>query len=160
MGFRWSPTDLESSAEDLVARYASRWGIEQAFADARLIIGVGQARNRTRRTVERTVPFGLVCFSVVTRWYALHADAPDGVAGHRTRALWYTTKTEPSYDDMAVKLAVSSSPPDFAVHALSRPPRKKPRPSSPPGQPPGHDQRKRRNTRACAGRACWAVVSG
>jgi hypothetical protein len=27
-------TDLESSAEDLVARYASRWGIEQAFADA------------------------------------------------------------------------------------------------------------------------------
>jgi hypothetical protein len=28
-------TDLDSSAEDLVARYASRWGIEQAFADAR-----------------------------------------------------------------------------------------------------------------------------
>jgi hypothetical protein len=27
-------TDLESSAEDLVARYGSRWGIEQAFADA------------------------------------------------------------------------------------------------------------------------------
>jgi len=26
-------TDLESSAEDLVARYASRWGIEQAFAE-------------------------------------------------------------------------------------------------------------------------------
>ena len=37
-------TDLESSAEDLVARYASRWGIEQAFADARQILGVGQAR--------------------------------------------------------------------------------------------------------------------
>jgi SRSO17 transposase len=42
-------TDVESSAEDLVARYASRWGIEQAFADARQIIGVAQARNRTRR---------------------------------------------------------------------------------------------------------------
>ena len=27
-------TDLESTAEDLVARYASRWGIEQALADA------------------------------------------------------------------------------------------------------------------------------
>jgi hypothetical protein len=46
-------TDLESSAEDLVARYASRWGIEQAFADARHIIGVGEARNRTRRAVVR-----------------------------------------------------------------------------------------------------------
>ena len=97
-------TDLESSAEDLVAHYASRWGIEQAFADARQIIGVGQARNRTRRAVERTVPFGLICFSVVTLWYALHGHTPDEVAGHRVRARWYTTKTEPSYDDMAVKL--------------------------------------------------------
>jgi hypothetical protein len=39
-------TDLESTAEDLVARYASRWGIEHAFADARQIIGVGEARRR------------------------------------------------------------------------------------------------------------------
>ena len=97
-------TDLESSAEDLVARYAARWGIEQAFADARQIIGVGEARNRTRRAVERTVPFGLICFSVVTIWYTLHGHAPEDVAGHRNRARWYTTKTEPSYDDMAVKL--------------------------------------------------------
>jgi DDE superfamily endonuclease len=97
-------TDLESSAEDVVARYASRWGIEQAFADARQIIGVGEARNRTRRAVERTVPFGLICFSVVTVWYALHGHAPDDVARHRTRARWYTTKTEPSYDDMTIKL--------------------------------------------------------
>jgi SRSO17 transposase len=65
-------TDLESSAEDLVARYASRWGIEQAFADARQIIGVGEARNQTRRAVERTVPFGLIGFSVVTLWDLIH----------------------------------------------------------------------------------------
>jgi hypothetical protein len=97
-------TDLESSAEDLVARYAARWGIEQAFADARQIMGVGEARNRTRRAVERTVPFGLICFSMVTVWYALHGHAPEDVTGHRIRARWYTTKTEPSYDDMAVKL--------------------------------------------------------
>src|SRR6476660_738157 len=97
-------TDLESAAEDLVARYASRWGIEQAFADARQIMGVGEARNRTRRAVERTVPFGLICFSVVTVWYALHGHCVDDVAGHLSRARSDTTKTEPSYDDMAVKL--------------------------------------------------------
>jgi hypothetical protein len=97
-------TDLESTAEDLVARYASRWGIEQAFADARQIIGVGEARNRTRSAVERTVPFGLICFSVVTVWYARHGHCVDDVIGHRARARWYTTKIEPSYDDMAVKL--------------------------------------------------------
>ena len=41
---------------------------------------------------------------MVTVWYALHGHAPQDVTGHRTRARWYTTKTEPSYDDMAVKL--------------------------------------------------------
>ena len=33
-----------------------------------------------------------------------HGHAPDDVTSRRTRARWYTTKTEPSYDDMAVKL--------------------------------------------------------
>src|SRR3954451_16880737 len=49
-------------------------------------------------------PFGLICFGLVTVWYALHGHAPDEVATHRARARWYTTKTEPSYDDMAIKL--------------------------------------------------------
>jgi hypothetical protein len=40
------------------------------------------------------MPFGLICFSIVTLWYALHGHAPDDVANHRTRARWYTTKTE------------------------------------------------------------------
>ena len=97
-------TDLESTAEELVARYAARWGIEQAFADARQIMGVGQARNRLRPAVERTVPFGLTCLSLVTLWYTLHGHAPDDALVHRTRARWYTTKTAPSYDDMAIKL--------------------------------------------------------
>jgi DDE family transposase len=96
------PVDLESTAEDLMARYAARWGIEQAFADARQIMGVGEVRNRTRRAVERTAPFGLICFSMVTVWYPLHGHAPDDVASDRAR--WYTTKTEPSYDDTTIKL--------------------------------------------------------
>src|SRR3954462_6194432 len=47
--------------------------------------------------------------------------------------------------------AASSSPPDFGVHALSRPPRKKPGPFSQPGPPPEHDQPALRNTRAYHG---------
>jgi hypothetical protein len=76
------------------------------------------------------VPFGLVCFSMVTVWYALHGRAPDDVTSHRTRARWYTTKTEPSYDGMIINCVGSSSPPDFAAHTPSGPPRKKPEPSS------------------------------
>ncbi|MGH3126236.1 MAG: IS701 family transposase, partial [Streptosporangiaceae bacterium] len=53
-------TDLAASPAALVTRYAARWGIEQAFADARNVLGAGEARNRVRRAVERTVPFALL----------------------------------------------------------------------------------------------------
>ena len=79
------------------------------------------------------MPFGLICFSVVTVWYALHGHRVDDVAGHRTRARWYTTKTEPSYDDMTIKRRrVIIAARFHSPTALSRPPRKKPEPSSPP----------------------------
>ena len=97
-------TDLSSAAEDLVARYAARWGIETAFADARQVLGAGQARNRTRLAVERTVPFELVCYGLVILWYTRYGHDPQDAAEHRARARWYTTKTEPSFDDMTVKL--------------------------------------------------------
>jgi hypothetical protein len=103
-GLRLVTTDLTSSAEDLVARYAARWCIEVAFSDARQILGVGQARNRTRKAVERTVPFGLICLSLTVVWYAAAGHAPADVAEHRSRARWYTTKTEPSFEDMTIKL--------------------------------------------------------
>ena len=44
------------------------------------------------------------CDRVIGTHNALHGHAPDDVASHRTRAGWYTTKTEPSYDDMTIKL--------------------------------------------------------
>jgi hypothetical protein len=97
-------TDLTSTVEDLVTRYAARWCIEVAFSDARQTLGVGQARNRTRQAVHRTVPFGLICLSLVTLWYAAAGHAPADVAERRSRSRWYTTKTEPSFEDMTIKL--------------------------------------------------------
>jgi hypothetical protein len=97
-------TDLHSPAVEILARYAARWSIEVAFEDARQHTGVGEARNRTPRAVERTVPFGLITQSIVVVWYAQHGHAPDIVDDRRARAPWYRTKTHPSYLDMLVKL--------------------------------------------------------
>jgi hypothetical protein len=41
-------------------------GIEQAFTDARQVLGIGQTRNRPRRAVQRTAPSGLTCRSLIT----------------------------------------------------------------------------------------------
>lgn len=57
-------TDAEASAGAIIARYAERWSIEVAFQDAKHVLGVGEARNRVRRAVERTVPFGFLCQTI------------------------------------------------------------------------------------------------
>ncbi len=97
-------TDMTTPVAGIVERYAARWSIEVAFHDAKNTTGVGEARNRTRNAVERTVPFGLYTQSVLTVWYHLAGHKPTVVRDRRDRAPWYTTKTCPSYLDMIVKL--------------------------------------------------------
>jgi hypothetical protein len=95
-------TDLDSTAETIIERYAARWSIEVAFADAKQITGVGEARNRTTAAVERTVPIGLTTQSLIIVWHTLHGG--DTVTTRRAEAPWYRTKTRPAYLDMIVQL--------------------------------------------------------
>ena len=64
----------------MTERYAARWSIGVAIEDARQVFGTGQARNRTARAVERTVPFQLACQAIATAWYA--------TAGHLKGPRW------------------------------------------------------------------------
>jgi len=93
-------TDLEASPAELIARYDDRWPIEVSFQDAKHTSGVGEARNRVRRAVERTVPFGFLCQSIAVAWYALNADAAADVARRRRAAPWYSQKRDPSMLDV------------------------------------------------------------
>lgn len=97
-------TDLAATATGLVERYAARWQVEVCFRQMRQDAGVGQARNRTRRAVQRTVPFGLVCYSLAIVWYTRSGHAPTDVAARRALAPWYKTKHAPSVADMLAKL--------------------------------------------------------
>jgi len=67
-------------------------------------MGVGQARNRVKQAVERTVPFGMLMQSMVICWYALHGHHPQDVAARRLAEPWYDSKAEPSFEDMITKL--------------------------------------------------------
>jgi len=97
-------TDTAATAAQVIERYAARWSIEVAIEDAKQVFGTGQARNRTARAVERTVPFQLACQAITTIWYATAGHDPADVDGHRHRAPWYTAKAQPSTADMAGKL--------------------------------------------------------
>jgi hypothetical protein len=97
-------TDATATAAEVIERYASRWAIEVAIEDAKQVFGTGQARNRTARAVERTVPFQIACQAVAVTWYATAGHDPADAADHRARAPWYTSKAEPSTADMTAKL--------------------------------------------------------
>jgi hypothetical protein len=97
-------TDTDATAEQIIARYADRWAIEVAFHDAKNVTGVGQARNRVEKAVERTVPFGLIIQTLIAVWYALNGDPSADVERRRKLAPWYQAKTQPSTHDMLTAL--------------------------------------------------------
>jgi hypothetical protein len=88
----------------VIERYAARCAIEIAIEDAKQLFGTGQARNRTARAVERTIPFMLACQAIAVTWYATAGHSPADTAARRANAPWYTAKTEPSTADMTAKL--------------------------------------------------------
>jgi hypothetical protein len=97
-------TDLAASAAVVIERYASRWSIEVAIEDAKQLGGVGQARNRLERAVQRTVPFALVVNTLAICWYATAGHDPEDVEATRALAPWYRQKAQPSVLDMLAKL--------------------------------------------------------
>jgi Transposase DDE domain len=97
-------TDLNATAAQIVERYADRWPIEVAFEEGKEIFGVGHARNRTPKAVQRTVPFQFLAMNLTIIWYAASGHHADVVTEHRARAPWYLTKTTPSFADMLAKL--------------------------------------------------------
>src|SRR2546427_3948177 len=57
-------TDPGAGPAAVTERYASRWSIEVAIEDSKQVFGTGQARNRTARAVERTIPFQLASHAI------------------------------------------------------------------------------------------------
>ncbi|MGH2843636.1 MAG: IS701 family transposase [Solirubrobacteraceae bacterium] len=93
-------TNMRATPAQIIERYDERWSIEVCFEDARQITGIGEARNRVKLAVQRTVPLGLLCQSLVICWYALYGNADQDVRRHRHRSPWYRHKHNPSYQDM------------------------------------------------------------
>ena len=90
-------TDPAASPAALVTRHAARWAIEQAFADARNVLGAREARNRVKLAVERTVPFAMLAHTIIIIWYATAGHHPADIDERRAAQPWYRTKTEPAF---------------------------------------------------------------
>jgi len=96
-------TDTTATTAELIARYDSRWTIETAHQEAKAH-GVGQARNRVQKAVQRTVPFGFLAQTITIAWYALHGNPDADLHARRRAAPWYRQKATVSYADMLAAL--------------------------------------------------------
>jgi hypothetical protein len=96
-------TDTDVPATELISRYNSRWTIETCHQEAKAH-GVGDARNRVQKAVERTVPFGFLAQTITITWYAVHGNPQADLDTRRLTAPWYRQKTTISYADMLAAL--------------------------------------------------------
>src|SRR5262249_48144656 len=108
---------------------------EVCIEDAKQLLGVGQAHNRTPKAVERTVPFGLACQTLAVCWYATTGHHPDDVTDHRARRPWYRTKTNPSTADMHAKLRRVLIATRYRPARPHQPTPRPPPPNTPPRPP-------------------------
>ena len=116
--------NMKASVAQIIEFYDERWSIEVCIEGAKQITGVGQARNRVKRAVERTVPFGLLCQSLVICWYALHGQAERDVKRRRWLSPWYPHKRSPSLQDMLSSLrheVIAAQYPPLTPHTVNQP---------------------------------------
>lgn len=109
-------TDTTAQADSLLSRYDSRWTIETCNQEAKAH-GVGQARNRVERAVQRTVPFGFLCQTITICWYQLQGNPAADTAARRAAAPWYRQKQTVSYSDMRAALCRELIRHDFWAQA-------------------------------------------
>ena len=118
-------TNHSLTPAEIVSRYADRWAIETAFAEAKGQLGVGEARNRVQPAVERTVPFGFLCRAIVIVWYTLHGNAQEDLDRRLKIAPWYRQKRLPAFADMLLALRRELIRAEFRHGLHNRPTRQK-----------------------------------
>jgi len=95
-------TDLTTPGGQIVARYASRWSVEQSIKDGKDLLGAGDAQNRLPAAVERTTPLGLANLTILVLWYDLAGRPAADLNSRRQAAPWYRHKRHVSVEDMII----------------------------------------------------------
>jgi hypothetical protein len=91
-------TETKMSPRRIIELFAARWSIEVTFQEVRAHLGWETTRQRTRRSVLRTAPCLMGCFSVVTLIYARHLrNTPPAKVRPRDTLCWH--KPEPTFAD-------------------------------------------------------------
>lgn len=95
-------TESSAEAEQILRWFSWRWPIEVTFHDSKQHLGLGEAENRKPLAVRRTVPTGLLMYSLVVLWHECIRDKP--AASLRK----WTGKDQASFAEMLAALRADS----------------------------------------------------
>jgi hypothetical protein len=125
-------TDLDSSPEDVIGRYAGRWSIEDTFRNVKQYLGGEDPQTWKGEGPKRTAAFSLILYSAVWLWYI----QTQGTRRSWIPLPWYSGKKNPSFVDALASLRrvlwrrrifINSESPallpetaDTLIHVLSR----------------------------------------
>jgi DDE superfamily endonuclease len=95
-------TDLTTPGGQIVARYATRWPIQQSIKHGKNLLGAGDAQNRLPAAVQRTTPLGLANLTILVLWHDLASRPAADLNSRRQAAPWYRHKRHVSVEDMII----------------------------------------------------------
>lgn len=95
-------TETNAEAEQILLWFSWRWPIEVTFHDSKQHLGLGEAENRKPKAVRRTVPTGLLLYSLIVLWHECIRQEP--VLNLRK----WTGKDQASFAEMVAALRTDS----------------------------------------------------
>ena len=69
-------TEVTAQATMILMWFSWRWPIEVTFHDSKQHLGLGEPENRKTKAVRRTVPAGLLMYSLVVLWHECIREKP------------------------------------------------------------------------------------
>jgi hypothetical protein len=97
-------TRTDWTAERVLAEYAGRWSIEEAFLAAKQHLGLQEPPGWSKQAVLRTAPLALLLYSLTLVWFASEGQR-HYLPAYRP---WNRKKTRPSFADMLATLKQQS----------------------------------------------------
>ena len=95
-------TVSSASSEQILRWFSWRWPIEVTNHDTKQHLGLGEAENRQVKAVRRTVPMGLLLYSLMVLWHECIRTAPA-----KTLRQW-SGKEHASFAEMVAALRMDS----------------------------------------------------
>ena len=97
-------TDIDLEDTEVLAAYARRWPLERTFQDCKQKLCVENTQVQLPASVRRSVPFGMVLYTLTVFWYLTDGHHEAAALGHRLSDPWYQRKGRASFSEMQAAL--------------------------------------------------------